>query len=121
MNLFLVTIDAYRLENIKIEVYRVSGGGGTHGGFWDPRQVLELGIHTEVLNLNHFRASGFFDLTHKKRVISWKTNFSNLFISFNFQVRLMRFTALELSSSALQISSGSFAEIRKFRIPKLEK
>ena len=31
-NLFLVTIDVYRLENRKIEVCRVSGGGRTHGG-----------------------------------------------------------------------------------------
>ena len=30
-NLFLVTIDAYRLENKKLEVCRVSGGGGTMG------------------------------------------------------------------------------------------
>ena len=29
----LVTNNVYRLENIKIEVCRVSGGGGTHGGF----------------------------------------------------------------------------------------
>ena len=27
-NLFLITIDVYRLENIKIEVCRVSGSGG---------------------------------------------------------------------------------------------
>ena len=34
--LFLVTIDVYRLENRKIEVCRVSGGGGTHGGLGTP-------------------------------------------------------------------------------------
>ena len=33
----------------------------------------------------------------------------------------MRFTAMESVSSALQIIFGSFAEIRKFLIPKLEK
>ena len=38
-NLFLVTIDVYRLENRKIEVCRVSGGGGTHGGFGAPGSV----------------------------------------------------------------------------------
>ena len=32
-NLFLVTIDIYRLENRKIEVCWVSGRGETHGGF----------------------------------------------------------------------------------------
>ena len=35
-NLFLVTIDVYRLENRNIEVCRVSGGEGTHGGFGGP-------------------------------------------------------------------------------------
>ena len=30
-NLFLVTVDVYRLENRKIEVCRVSGGGGISG------------------------------------------------------------------------------------------
>ena len=34
--LFLVTIDVYGLENRKIEVCRVSGGGGTHGGLGGP-------------------------------------------------------------------------------------
>ena len=38
-NLFLVTIDVYRLENRKIEVCRVSGGGGTHGWLGPPRSV----------------------------------------------------------------------------------
>ena len=45
--------------------------------------------------------------------------FYNFFFlqSFNFQVRLMRFTAMESASSALQISSGSFVEINtKIRI-----
>ena len=32
----LVTNNVYRQENRKIEVCRVSGGGGTHGGFLDP-------------------------------------------------------------------------------------
>ena len=35
-NLFLVTIDVYRLENRKIEVCRVSGGGETHRGLGAP-------------------------------------------------------------------------------------
>ena len=39
-NLFLVTIDVYRLENRKIiEVCRVSVCGGTHGGFGVPGSV----------------------------------------------------------------------------------
>ena len=50
-NLFLVTIDVYRLENRKIEVCRVSdGGGGIRGGFGAPKsvkfhEVLKLGIY----------------------------------------------------------------------------
>ena len=60
------------------------------------------------------------DLTHRKRVvieniIFWQ--FSNPFISFDFQAKLMRVTA----SSALQISSRPFVEIRKSQLPKLEK
>ena len=35
-NLFLVTIDVYRLENRKIEVCRVLGGGGDPWGVWVP-------------------------------------------------------------------------------------
>ena len=35
-NLFSVTIDVYRLENRKFEVYRVSGSGGAHGGLGAP-------------------------------------------------------------------------------------
>ena len=38
-NLFLVTIDVYRLVNRKIEVFRASGGGGTMGGFEAPDSV----------------------------------------------------------------------------------
>ena len=33
----------------------------------------------------------------------------------------MRFTAMESASLALQVSFGSFVEIREFRMPKLEK
>ena len=35
--LFLFIIDVYRLENRKMEVCRVSGGGGTHGLLGTPR------------------------------------------------------------------------------------
>ena len=38
-NLFWVTIDVYKLENRKIEVCLVSGGGGTHGGLGAPGSV----------------------------------------------------------------------------------
>ena len=37
-NLFLVTIDVYRLENRKIKVCRDSGAGGTHGGVGGPHE-----------------------------------------------------------------------------------